>query len=65
MDILEDISQTIIKASTSLSKDKSNALEKAIEIEDNENAKLSRFMKIIRLPKRPDFRYVTILEFLM
>ena len=39
MDILEDISQTIIKASTSLSKDKSNALEKAIEIEDNENAK--------------------------
>ena len=39
MDILEDISQTIIKASTSLSKDKSDALEKAIEIEDNENAK--------------------------
>ncbi len=39
MNILEEISQTIIKASTSLSDDKSKALKKAIEIEDNENAR--------------------------
>lgn len=39
MDILEDISQSIIKASTSLSDDKLKALKKAVEIEDNENAK--------------------------
>lgn len=39
MDILEDISKTIIKASTTLSCDKLNALKKAIEIEDNANAK--------------------------
>ena len=39
MDILEEISRTIIKASTSLSQDKQKALKRAIEIEDNENAK--------------------------
>lgn len=38
MDIIEDVSNTIIKASTNLSKDKYNALKKAISIEDNENA---------------------------
>ena len=39
MDILEDISKTIIKASTTLSCDKLNALKKAIETEENANAK--------------------------
>ena len=38
MDIIEDVSNTIIEASTNLSKDKYNALKKAISIEDNENA---------------------------
>lgn len=38
MDILEDISKAIVRASTSLSEDKLNALKRAIEIEDNENA---------------------------
>ena len=36
MDIIEDVSNTIIEASTNLSKDKYNALKKAISIEDNE-----------------------------
>ena len=39
MDILDDVSRCIIKASASLSCDKYNALKKAIEMEDNENAK--------------------------
>lgn len=39
MDILNDISNAIIKASTALSNDKFNALKNAISIEDNENAK--------------------------
>ena len=39
MDILDDISKCIIEASTTLSCDKLNALERAIEIEDNVNAK--------------------------
>ena len=39
MDILEDISEAIIKASTSLSVDKSDALKRAIDSEENENAK--------------------------
>lgn len=39
MDILDEISNTIIKASTTLSSDKYNALRKAIDMEDNENAK--------------------------
>ncbi len=39
MDILDDISRTIIEASTTLSSDKCNALKKAIDAEDNENAK--------------------------
>ena len=39
MDILDEISKTIIKASTTLSSDKCDALRKAIDMEDNENAK--------------------------
>ena len=39
MDILDDISKAIIKASTTLSCDKLNALKRAIDIEDNVNAK--------------------------
>ena len=39
MDIADEISKTIIKASTSLSEDKSRALKNAIESEGNENAK--------------------------
>ena len=39
MDIINEISQTIIKASTNLSEDKYQALKKAISNEDNENAK--------------------------
>ena len=38
MDIINDISNSIIEASTRLSDDKLNALRKAIEIETNENA---------------------------
>lgn len=38
MDILEDVSKAIIKASTTLTNDKYNALKKAISKEDNENA---------------------------
>ena len=39
MSILDDISKTIIDASTTLSCDKYDALKRAIEFEDNENAK--------------------------
>ena len=39
MDIINSISDTIIKASTTLSEDKKKALKKAIETECNENAK--------------------------
>lgn len=39
MDILDDISNTIIKASTTLSDDKHYALKRAIDAEDNENAR--------------------------
>ena len=38
MDIIEDVSNAIIKAITNLSEDKFNALKKAISVEDNENA---------------------------
>ena len=38
MSIVDDISQTIIKASTNLSNDKFNALKRAIAVENNENA---------------------------
>ena len=39
MDILNDISNAIIEASTTLSKDKYDALKNAIDAEDNENAR--------------------------
>ena len=39
MSILDDISKTIIDATTTLSCDKYDALKRAIELEDNENAK--------------------------
>ena len=39
MDISEDISKSIIKASTTLSCDKFKALKKAIDAEDNDNAR--------------------------
>ena len=39
MDLLDEISKTIINASTTLSSDKYKALRKAIDMEDNENAK--------------------------
>lgn len=39
MDIIEDVSNAIIRASTTLSDDKYKALANAISIEDNENAK--------------------------
>lgn len=39
MDILEDISKSVIDASTTLTDDRLNALTKAIETEDNENAR--------------------------
>lgn len=39
MDIVEDVSKLVIEASTSLSNDKLKALKRAVEIEDNENAK--------------------------
>ena len=39
MDILNDISKAIIEASTTLSKDKYDALKHAIDTEDNENAR--------------------------
>ena len=39
MDILDDISKAIIEASTTLSNDKYDALKRAIDSEDNENAR--------------------------
>ena len=47
MDIIEEISNSIIEASTHLSCDKLRALKKAIDVESNENAKwaLSQILK--------------------
>ena len=39
MDIVGDISEKIMEASTTLTDDKLNALTNAIEIEENENAR--------------------------
>lgn len=39
MDIIDDISKAIISASTTLSNDKHDALKRAIDAEDNENAR--------------------------
>lgn len=57
MDIIEDVSNTIIKASTNLSKDKYNALKKAISIEDNENAlwTLNQILKNYKVSNKVKF----------
>ena len=57
MDILEDISKAIIEASTNLSCDKLNALNKAIELEDNENARwaLSQILKNYNVAEKTRF----------
>lgn len=57
MDIIEDVSNTIIEASTNLSKDKYNALKKAISIEDNENAlwTLNQILKNYKVANKVKF----------
>lgn len=57
MDIIEDVSNTISKASTNLSKDKYNALKKAISIEDNENAlwTLNQILKNYKVANKVKF----------
>ena len=57
MDIVEDVSNTIIKASTNLSSDKYNALKKAISIEDNENALwvLNQILKNYKVANKTKF----------
>lgn len=57
MDILEDISQSIISASTTLSSDKLNALTKAIETEDNQNARwaLTQILENYRVAQETRF----------
>lgn len=57
MDITNDISKAIIKASTNLSKDKRKALEHAIAAEDNENAKwaLTQILENYNVAERTDF----------
>ena len=57
MDILDDISNSIINASTSLSSDKLNALNKAIELEDNENARwaLSQILENYKVAQETNF----------
>lgn len=57
MDILEDISKSIIEASTTLSDDKLNALNRAIEIEDNDNAHwvLTQILENYKVAQKNDF----------
>ena len=57
MDIIEYVSNTIIEASTNLSKDKYNALKKAISIEDNENAlwTLNQILKNYKVANKVKF----------
>lgn len=57
MDILDDISNTIIKASATLSDDKHDALKRAIDAEDNENARwaLSQILENYRVGQRTRF----------
>lgn len=57
MDIVDDISKTIIKASTTLSKDKFDALKRAIDIEDNENARwaLEQILKNYQVAQKTEF----------
>lgn len=57
MDIVEDISKTIIKASTTLTDDKLKALNHAIDIEDNENAHwaLSQILENYKVAEKTRF----------
>ena len=57
MDILDDISKAIVKASTTLSSDKLNALQRAIEIEDNANAKwaLEQILENYKVAQKTSF----------
>ncbi|WP_458454217.1 fumarate hydratase [Methanobrevibacter sp.] len=57
MDIIDDISKTIIKASTTLSDDKLNALRRAISAEDNDNAKwaLEMILKNYQVAQKTKF----------
>ncbi|MEE0934760.1 MAG: fumarate hydratase [Methanobrevibacter sp.] len=57
MDIVEDISKTIIKASTTLTDDKLKALSHAIDIEENENARwaLSQILENYKVAQKTRF----------
>ena len=57
MDILDDISKSIIKASTTLTDDKLNALTKAIGTESNENARwaLSQILENYNVGQKTKF----------
>ena len=57
MDILKNISDAIIKASTSLSNDKLNALRRAIEMEENENARwaLNQILENYKVAQKTKF----------
>lgn len=57
MDIVRDISKTIIKASTNLSDDKKDALKSAIKNENNENAKwaLKQILKNYEVAEKTKF----------
>ena len=57
MDILDDISKSIIDASTTLTEDKLNALNKAIDAETNENARwaLSQILENYKVSQKIKF----------
>lgn len=57
MDIINDISDTIIKASTTLSNDKYDALKNAIDNEDNDNSRwaLSQILKNYQVAQKTRF----------
>ncbi len=57
MDIPDEISKSIIEASTTISSDKLNALTKAIESEDNENARwaLSQILENYNVAQKTNF----------
>ena len=57
MEIIEEISKSIIEASTTLTDDKLVALENAIEIEDNENARwaLSQILENYKVAEKTRF----------
>lgn len=57
MGIVENISKTIIKASTTLTDDKLNALSHAIDIEENENARwaLSQILENYKVAQKTRF----------